>query len=144
MSQYPNSSVRSEKWLKPGLVTLTAFFHPCADGDQDEDYHTDLERMWRGCMEQKTTLVCFREGSDEIIGLNVMIFSIKSDTFMQELEAQSKSKGFRSVCKIMDICYERFSPYEKYNVDRYISSLGLTVERKYRGIALGTRMLQAR
>lgn len=114
------------------------------DGRLNEAYCKDLERLWRTSMEQKTTLVCFREGSDEIVGMNMMLFCLKDDPYMQQIEKLSESVGFRSICKIIDICYERFSPYEKYNVDRYISSMGLTVLRKYRGIALGTRMLEAR
>lgn len=46
--------------------------------------------------------------------------------------------------KMFDICYESFSPYSKYNVKSFIGSLGLSVDRKYRGIALGQRMLEAR
>lgn len=104
----------------------------------------DYERMWRGALAQRTTLVCFREGSDDIVGMNVMLFTVKGDPFMTNVEACSKTKPFRDIFKIFDICYRTFTPYEKYNVDRYISSLGLTVDRNYRGIALGTRMLAAR
>lgn len=114
------------------------------DGHLDEDYLADYERLWRGAVEQKTTLVCFCDGSDEIVGLNVMLFTTKNDTYMKEIEKQSKSKDFRDIFAIFDICYANFSPYDTYNVDRYITSFGLSVQRKYRGIALGTRMLEAR
>lgn len=95
-------------------------------------------------MQQKTTLVCFREGSDEIVGLNILYFYLKGNTFLKDIEEQTKTKDFRDIFKIFDICYETYSTYDKYNVDRYIGSMGLSVQKKYRGIALGTRMLEAR
>lgn len=95
-------------------------------------------------MSQKTTLVCFRDGSDEIIGLNILYFYLKGNTFLKDIEEQTKTKDFRDIFKIFDICYVNYSTYDKYNVDRYIGSMGLSVQKKYRGIALGTRMLEAR
>lgn len=63
---------------------------------------------------------------------------------VNKLEFQSKSKGFTDMLKIFDICYASFSPYEKYGVNEYMGSLGLFVDRKYRGLALGTRLLEGR
>lgn len=39
-------------------------------------------------MQQNVTLVCFREGCDEIVSLNVLIVHTKNDTFKQELLQQ--------------------------------------------------------
>lgn len=58
------------------------------DGINDKDYVDDYKRLWRAAMNQKTTLVCFREGSDEIVGLNVLVIHTKEDTFLAELTQQ--------------------------------------------------------
>lgn len=36
-------------------------------------------------MPNKTTLVCFREGSDEIVGLSVTYVSVENDPFWEEV-----------------------------------------------------------
>lgn len=48
------------------------------------------------------------------------------------------------VFKVIDCLHEVSSPYEKYNDTKYMSSVGLAVDTKYRGLALGQRMLEAR
>lgn len=40
--------------------------------------------------------------------------------------------------------YENYNPYEKYNVDKYMASLGLSVDRKYRGRSIGDHFLSTR
>lgn len=57
---------------------------------------------------------------------------------------QSKSKNFVDFLKAFDIMYKNFSPYEKYGVDSFMASYALSVDRRYRGLAIGTRMLKAR
>lgn len=58
------------------------------DGINDKDYVDDYIRLWRVALVQKTTLVCFREGSDEIVGLNVLTVNTKDDTFLTEIAHQ--------------------------------------------------------
>lgn len=45
-------------------------------------------RLWRGALQQKLTTVCFREDSDEIIAINVLIISTKNDTYKKEIKQQ--------------------------------------------------------
>lgn len=56
------------------------------DGIRNVNYVEDYVRMWRTAMEQKMTLVCFKEGSDEIIGFNITYVSSKNDTFFKHIE----------------------------------------------------------
>lgn len=35
------------------------------------------------------------------------------------------------------ILYEKFNPFEFYGVDEYMTSFGITVDKKYRGRAIG-------
>lgn len=42
------------------------------------------------------------------------------------------------------LAYEDFDPFEHYNVDKYLSSVGLVVSTKYRGRNIGEQFLQVR
>lgn len=46
----------------------------------------DYLRPCRWRLPQKTSLVCFREGSDEIVGLNVNCVAVKNDGFGTAVE----------------------------------------------------------
>ena len=44
----------------------------------------------------------------------------------------------------MEYTRSLFDVYQHYNVDRYVSSLGLSVNTKYRGRGIATQLLLAR
>lgn len=72
----------------------------------------------------------------------------QSEALNDSLIFQVKSISYFIKMKVFGRCYERFSPYDKYvvkyGVDNYIGALGLAVNRKYRGIGLGERLLATR
>lgn len=41
--------------------------------------------MWQAIVDQNAALVCFKEGSDEIVGINMNFVSLKDDHFMEEI-----------------------------------------------------------
>lgn len=44
----------------------------------------------------------------------------------------------------MEMIHEKVNICEKYNIETYISSMGLAVNSKYRGLGLGQRLLETR
>lgn len=42
-----------------------------------------LVKMWEDIVQQKVSLVCFKEGCDEIVGLNLCAISSKEDPEIQ-------------------------------------------------------------
>lgn len=46
--------------------------------------------------------------------------------------------------ELIDVLYENYDPFEDYKVDKYMSSLGLTVDRRYRGRGIGDHFLASR
>lgn len=40
--------------------------------------------------------------------------------------------------------YENFDPFDHYGVDKFMGSLGLSVDGKYRGRSVGDQILAAR
>lgn len=73
-----------------GILFSIFFFFAQQNTDviSNKDYVDDYERLWHNVLKQKVSLVCFREGSDEIVGLSVLVVNTKNDTFMQEMTQQ--------------------------------------------------------
>lgn len=46
--------------------------------------------------------------------------------------------------QISSFMHEEANIFEKYDVDSYLGSFGLVVDRSYRGLGLGQRLLEAR
>lgn len=113
-------------------------------GLNNEEYVKDYQNAWREIFKQKMCLICLREGSDAIIGMNIIFVLTKGDTFFEQILHVSKSEDFVNLFKIVKIYNEQVSIFEKYSVDYYMASLGLSVDPKYRGIGLGQKMLEAR
>lgn len=65
-----------------------SFFSTKIGGIKSKDYIDDCERIWRCAMQQKVSLVCFHEGSDEIVGLSLLIVNTKNDLFLKEFAEQ--------------------------------------------------------
>lgn len=45
---------------------------------------------------------------------------------------------------VISVTYRNFDPFEYYGVNKYLGSLGLSVDRKYRGRGVGVQLLDAR
>lgn len=56
-------------------------------GSNDKKHFEDYMCAWRSILVQKTPLVCFKEGSDDIIGLNWIFITHKGDEFMEKFYA---------------------------------------------------------
>lgn len=54
-------------------------------GDKDIQHFEDYRRGWRAALAQKVPLVCYREGSDDIVGLNFNLVTRKEDEFFEKL-----------------------------------------------------------
>lgn len=54
----------------------------------------DFLMLWKIMIKQKMALVCFKEGSDEIIGLNMNFVESKDEQFMEKCYQQVKKMCF--------------------------------------------------
>lgn len=59
-----------------------------ADGKNDAEYVSDYEWICRSILQQKSTLVCFRANSDEIIGILTLLVLTKADKVTEEIVAK--------------------------------------------------------
>lgn len=90
-------------------------------------------------LQQQIVLACFKEGSDEIIGINMVGVALK-----EKSQSLCKAEKLKKVIKAMEFCEQQFNSFEFYNVDKYLSAFGLSVNSKYRGRHIGEYILKAR
>uniref|UniRef100_U5ENP2 N-acetyltransferase domain-containing protein n=1 Tax=Corethrella appendiculata TaxID=1370023 RepID=U5ENP2_9DIPT len=88
----------------------------------------------------KCSLVCFKMGSDEIVGLNIIYIETKSN----KVVIDSKSDKFMKINRAIAYCTDEAKVYETYGIDKYLSAFGLSVDPKYRGRGIGEQILRAR
>lgn len=156
------------------LVSFTAFLLVILidcnvlDGSDDKQHIADYTIGWRSVLAQKTVLVCFKAGSDEIVGVNFnFVNSVEDDFFkhytdlLSVIDAiarcfniefifntnfhfQCDSVITKMVFGMISLLYENFDPFERYGVTEFLGSFGLSVDRKYRGRGVGQQLLGAR
>ncbi|GAB0087123.1 hypothetical protein DMENIID0001_014000 [Sergentomyia squamirostris] len=100
----------------------------------------------RGCyvkkvLTQKVSLVCYKEGSDEICGVNLLEVLEKES---EEKSLQDPTQVRTVIRKVVNHMKVKADLFNKYNTDKYIYAIGLLVIPKYRGLNLATEILKAR
>ncbi|XP_058822545.1 uncharacterized protein LOC131684045 [Topomyia yanbarensis] len=107
---------------------------------KDELSQGEISFFWRMCFSEKTTIVCYKEGSDEIVGANLL--HVKELEKLADLKLQSER--IRDIITTNEYMTEQFNIGERYGVDRYLTAYGLAINRRYRGRGIATAMLKAR
>lgn len=66
-------------------------------GSKDLQHYKDYVFAWKSILAQKMPLVCYKEGSDEIIGANFTFVTHKDDHFVEHFSAGvslAKNNGY--------------------------------------------------
>ncbi|XP_055645266.1 uncharacterized protein LOC129781717, partial [Toxorhynchites rutilus septentrionalis] len=100
----------------------------------------DLRNVWRELVKQRLSIVCFREGSDEIVGMNMLYLADKNDT----KDYTSKGDRWQDVVDAVVYFSGQSNVFERYQVNEYLGALGLSVSPNYRGRGIATELLRAR
>uniref|UniRef100_A0A1B0DNF1 N-acetyltransferase domain-containing protein n=1 Tax=Phlebotomus papatasi TaxID=29031 RepID=A0A1B0DNF1_PHLPP len=103
----------------------------------------EMRGFWKESMPNKLTLVCYKEGSTEICGLNILEVVEESSTSADDLSA-IKGKCFRQIFSVLLLLKKKADVYGRYKVDKYLHGLGLLTLPKYRGCGIATELLKAR
>ncbi|XP_001663020.2 uncharacterized protein LOC5576923 [Aedes aegypti] len=109
--------------------------------NEDETAMKELEGFWRWCLEQRLTIVCYKEGSNEIVGANLLHMEQSDDKGNWDI---FQSKTIQDVVKTHLYMTEQFDVFQRYNVDRYLTAYGLALNHRYRGRGIATEILKAR
>ncbi|KAJ6650023.1 Phosphatase Herzog, partial [Pseudolycoriella hygida] len=114
------------------------------NGCDDEQHISDYCIGWRSSLAQKTVVVCFKEDSDEIVGVNFNFVQSKEDNFFEKYKDSCSSEITEILSDIISIPYTNFDPFTHYGVTEFLASFGLSVDKKYRGRGIGAHFLNAR
>jgi ribosomal protein S18 acetylase RimI-like enzyme len=104
----------------------------------------EFRDFWLASFYEKISIGCFKnDGSDELVGANVLLVSSKEDVCDEQCAA-IKDQDVADVMLVLGFSALQFNIYEAYNVDQYLTSYGLCVNPEYRGRGIGTEMLKTR
>lgn len=92
-------------------------------------------------MKQKVSLVCYREGSTDIVSVNILGVITEEEKIIDY-----KPEGFpwNQIFGTLAYVSSKVDVMEKYNVDKYITAYGLSVTPRHRGRGIAFEMLKAR
>lgn len=79
------------------------FLRLLAGGGSDKTYYEDYKMTWISMIKQKMPVVCFRAGSDEIVGVNMLFVVSKEDNFMVETYKHVNIAIFVQCMEVMDL-----------------------------------------
>ncbi|KXJ78967.1 hypothetical protein RP20_CCG002745 [Aedes albopictus] len=108
---------------------------------KDELSLAEIVGFWRWCFEKRMTVVCYKEGSDEIVGANLLHVKHVDD---KEDWDELRSKRIQDIVHTNEYMTKQFNIFQNYNVDRYLTAYGLAIKHRYRGRGIATEVLKAR
>lgn len=108
----------------------------------DPDSFREITEKWLQCLKQNITLVCFKESSDAIVGLNVLGVVTQSESSQPH---SYKGKGWAEICNSKKFVTDNFfDPFKHYKVDTLMFALGLIVLPEYRRRGVAYELMKAR
>lgn len=108
-----------------------------------EESRNALFEFWKKVLSMKISIVCFKEGSNEMAAVNLMYVS-------QNIPEDPENRCFRGYAmQQLKLFYDFYgetttSPFKAHNVDAYLSAVGLGVTKKFRQRGIAVEMLRAR
>lgn len=94
---------------------------------------------WSVALEQHLSIGCFKEGSNKLIAVNVMIIAHFDDE-----DFCLNQQELVDILEVLTYTSKQFNPFEHYKVSKYLTDYGLLVHPDYRKLGIATEMLKAR
>uniref|UniRef100_A0A182PHW7 N-acetyltransferase domain-containing protein n=1 Tax=Anopheles epiroticus TaxID=199890 RepID=A0A182PHW7_9DIPT len=104
--------------------------------------YEEIVQFWHYILNEKITIVCYKEGSKEIVGANLLSVKMASDK--ADLSDLIKSKDMQILVAANEYMTDTVNLFERYGVDKYLTAYGLSVNTRYRGRGIATEILKAR
>uniref|UniRef100_A0A182LT41 N-acetyltransferase domain-containing protein n=1 Tax=Anopheles culicifacies TaxID=139723 RepID=A0A182LT41_9DIPT len=108
----------------------------------DPPSYEEVVKFWMGVFEKKMTIVCYKEGSKELVGANLL--SVKSVNDNVDFANLIKSERMQKLVAVNEYMTDTVNLFERYGVDKYLTAYGLSVNNRYRGRGIATEILKAR
>jgi hypothetical protein len=106
----------------------------------DEVSMAEIIESWKEILQQKISLVCYEENSNEIIGL-CFLSVITEQEFDEKPKGEVNNEVNRVVRFIKDIF---FNPFENYEVDQILTGAATYVNEKFVAFNIEAEMLKVR
>ncbi|KAJ6623215.1 hypothetical protein Bhyg_17307 [Pseudolycoriella hygida] len=108
----------------------------------DEASVDDFKYIWREAIyDEGLSLACFKEGSNELVAVNVLYVEEKDAKLDWE---DYDSQNVKDMDLVSSYLLDQFNIYDHYQVDYYLADCGLSVLPKYRRRGIALKMLEAR
>ncbi|XP_052891624.1 uncharacterized protein LOC128299647 [Anopheles moucheti] len=104
--------------------------------------YEEVVKFWTYVFAEKMTIVCYKEGSKELVGANLL--SVKFANDKTDISDLIKSDSMQKLVAVNEYMTDTVNLFERYGVDRYLTAYGLSVNSRYRGRGIATEILKAR
>lgn len=101
----------------------------------------EMATVWRKVAQQQCVVACFREESDEIVGLNMLTVVTRDDPADSSKFESAAVRDFVNSTLYMT---KQANLFETHQVNCFLSAWGLSVHPAYRGLGIATEILRAR
>ncbi|XP_052868047.1 uncharacterized protein LOC128274003 [Anopheles cruzii] len=101
----------------------------------------EFSALWRMVLLQRCAVVCLREDSDEIVGVNMLHVASRNDS---NANARIRSPAMKTMVDCTLYMTEKGNLFERYPVECFLSAWGLSVHPRYRGLGLAKEILYTR
>ncbi|XP_070495422.1 uncharacterized protein [Chironomus tepperi] len=113
----------------------------CASRNVHDNVDTvrEFERIWTGILYERLSVGCFNDDGD-LVGLNVLMIKTKGEEGL----FVSNDRHIRDMMDNMTQIHKKIDLFTNYNIDRYLTSLGLYVNPQYRSRGIAKELLKVR
>lgn len=98
-------------------------------------------QLYQILINEGLSIVCFKEGSDEIVALNVLFVL---DVTEAEIGLPIKSEPLKKILACGKFLMTQSAPFEPSDDQFVLEGFGLSVDTKYRKRGIAVKMLEAR
>ncbi|XP_026744997.1 uncharacterized protein LOC113506349 [Trichoplusia ni] len=112
---------------------------------QDPVSIASIRAGWESYVAQNVSLACFTEVNgepDELVGFNIIL--VKSIDDEEEDFDQVQGEAWKKLLKTLIATEGLLNVFKHYNIDKYLTSSGLTVLPSHRGQNIGAKLFAAR
>ncbi|XP_050070948.1 uncharacterized protein LOC126558906 [Anopheles maculipalpis] len=104
--------------------------------------YEEIVKFWMHVFSEKMTIVCYKEGSKELVGANLLAVKCVNDKI--DISNLIKSESMQKLVAVNEYMTDTINLFERYGVDKYLTAYGLSVNNRYRGRGIATEILKAR
>ncbi|XP_058116749.1 uncharacterized protein LOC131288503 [Anopheles ziemanni] len=104
--------------------------------------YEEIVGFWNYCLNERITVACYKEGSKELVGANLL--SVNQVNRKVDFSKFIRSERIIKLVAVNDYMTDTTNLFERYNVDNYLTAYGLSVNSRYRGRGIATEILKAR